>query len=240
MTSRFIVALWDDQDRWREKVHAELKRSELNRRGRGPSGHAMLREIGAVAYCFGDACEAMARDYGLATVRLKDTRLYRYPNGYLCRKFQAMQAALVDFDEVLLLDVDMILQNDLPADFWDRVGGRQPIRAPLQAHKNRKCRWRPLDGRRFWASAAFMYCRDRRIAGRLIDLMDKHPHFMDEHALCYCIDQRMGGWRDHQAWIDEGYHLPCVWLRSIVQGDDAPPFVHGQEKAGDAIARMAG
>lgn len=132
----------------------------------------------------------------------KETGWHQYGH-----KLKAIEEAMSDFDEIILLDFDTICTAHLPDNFWDRFYEKMPLQAILRGYIKVKVRWRLID-RRKRPCASFVYLRKNDP----IDILDnmtiekymmnrwlQEPIRSEEDILAWTTDILGGGWQgaDH-------------------------------------------
>jgi hypothetical protein len=119
-------------------------------------------------------------------------------NHSLVNKIVLLEAAMKDYDEVVLLDWDCAPTTYLPNDFWTILGKKEVIQCPLYKCPRRVNTWR--NGRippKLLSAGFFVYLRDKNIPSILLKWGDKVElpnKWSDETYYSKYIDELMGGW----------------------------------------------
>lgn len=158
-----------------------------------------------VAYVFGrhsyERLRALGYDCRLADERPLVWGEARRGEDYT-HKLEAFLLASREFDEFVFLDWDVVPVSPIPCGFWDVLGRKSAIQAPLLKYGIRFARWRPVEEeKRFLPSAAFVYMRDMSLPKRLVELWDamgQPPK--EEMVIGALIDQMTGGWVGHERY----------------------------------------
>jgi len=193
MKRAFIRALWgeDDGDRYfgarRTKMDADLELLELNPHTNpfvfytfGKENHQYLIDNGWESKLIWD--EPYRHDYKKEGTHQYSMKLY------------AIQEAMKDYNEVILLDVDTTAICKLPEGLWDDFSAKEPLQAILRGYKLVKAHWRDTD-RRKRPCASLVYCRDKQIADDMVKLWEDNPFYSEEDILGWTMDIMSDGWK---------------------------------------------
>jgi hypothetical protein len=230
---KFVFALWGGipKERWVSKIAPDAKRQlddwQKVRRGKGATGANLVRKLNGSVYSFDDDARSVFDNIGLASERLEDdSPACNTINGQWRRKVISMRRTLEEHEQVLWLDIDCVLTRPIPPDFWRLLARGAALQAPLQEHDRRHAFFRQGNAARYLIGGWCWYCRETSILDRLLEIMDEHPDFIDEHALSFAIDEMTGGWQGPDHYRERGHHLPWVRARHILYAPNDPVLVH--------------
>jgi hypothetical protein len=226
MRNAFVFIVWDDYDRWESKIRAELARESYY----GVTGHALIKKLDGIVYAFGEKCAEAVRSYGIEPITMSDDSPYTTMKmGQWRKRYIALQDAFEKHDQVVSMDIDCVMvQDDLPSDFWGRLANgksmQYPLVGPYSTHI--KTPWRPEDGYKFNTTSCWFYLRERRRVTDMLQVMDEHHgEWDDEIGASWLIDQEMGGWQGPNAYRAAGYDPSFVRVR-YGHPYHPTPFVH--------------
>ena len=102
---------------------------------------------------------------------------------------------MADFDEIVFLDWDAWAIKEIDDNFWNLLGDKDIIQASLSRYRSSHLNHRIGKSNKYCPSGAFMYCRDKTLPNRIIELWKKETHFYsDEVGIARITDELMGGW----------------------------------------------
>lgn len=149
-------------------------------------------------YVFGKENFEIITDLGINAVLLQDKPYKYHPiRGVYLHKLDAYKRVMEDFDEVVLLDFDMIQTKPLPNDFWDILGQKEILQTSIHQYKNPRLTHRPKKPNKWISSGAFVYVRDKSIPNRLWEINQSNANkWSCEPALSILTDEISSGWRN--------------------------------------------
>lgn len=233
MISAFIRAIWGDM--WCNVPCYEnlLKEVKDNHTG-------AWHPPGTVTYCYGWENEAYLRSVGISPILLSQSSVMNFtgqperspsPDGWVhygismfYHTLYTIHEALNSFDEVVFLDWDTVLMGELPKDFWDKIREGQPFKAGLVRTKRPSCPWRTT-GANERPHAGLIYCRDKSIMARMMELYPSMPLTIQETIFALWADEVMGGWSADR-WKSEGYEPYCFSFRLQAHPPEQYVFTH--------------
>lgn len=143
----------------------------------------------------------------------------RYNSSCWRMKYPCIRYALERFSECVYLDLDTVLTEPLPADFWERMGQGACFQATLQSNHRKRSSWRmkqtwpgkgPVDeDSRKTPAGAVLYFRGLDPIDRLLRLYAERPFEFDLHILSRLTDELMGGWKGWHRYKELGFEPYC-------------------------------
>jgi hypothetical protein len=125
-------------------------------------------------------------------------------------KFDVMQKAMSDFDEIIFIDWDTEPLKPLTENFWEKFYEKDVIQAPLFQFKRIKAPWRI--NRRVEPSAAFIYLRDKSVIEDCIKMWESGNRLQTEQQIMLLyMDKRAGCEVGPHDWWDK-YEPYCCYL----------------------------
>lgn len=232
MASAFVFIVWDDNRRWEDKIKTELNKESgfKPRCPTGTTGYGLIKKLGGIVYGFGDECCADLKSYGLDPIPMVDeSDVGKCKEGQFRKRYLCLADAFTKYDRIVSMDIDCIMLTDeLPADFWQRLDAGPPMQYPLLGPYSRdKMWWRPGDGKPYLSTSCWFYMREKELAAEMLEVIDEHQgNWNDEHGASWMIDQRMGGWKGTHAYKAAGYDPPFIRARYSTFDYSPTPFVH--------------
>lgn len=143
----------------------------------------------------------------------------RYGSSIWRMKYPAIRQALQTHQEVVWLDLDTVLTQPLPADFWARMGQGAAFQGTLQQNHRKRAGHRmqqtwegkgPVDDdARKTPAGACLYFRGLEAIDRLLAMYAERPFEYDLHVLARLTDELMGGWKGWQRYKEQGFEPYC-------------------------------
>lgn len=154
-----------------------------------------------VTYVYGANNFSVMKDMGLECKLIDSKPIAVSPKKSLVHKILALNEAMNDFNEVVLMDWDCSPITPLPSDFWQELGKKDVIQCPLYKCPRRVNTWR--SGRvppKILSGGFFVYLRDRAVSSELVKWTNGNislPNtWSDEIFYSKYIDDMMSGWDD--------------------------------------------
>jgi len=239
MSSAFISGMFgSDVSSLYPKAVVDLRRNLENKQ----------HPPGTKIYVFGRNNLELVKDLGSDAVMLDEQPLHNWlglpldpqPCGQIfhglrmwIHKLDIIYHALSDYDEVTWIDFDVLPNQDIPADYWDRMRQDKPFQMGMCRLRQPICYWRqdsvfsPL-GIHYRPHGGFIYCRDRQIIWELMSICLAIPKLDDEEAAALWCDMKIGPVNSQsiQRWKDEGYEPYCYRHRAQVFAPEKVVFYH--------------
>jgi hypothetical protein len=146
----------------------------------------------------------------------------RYGSSCWRHRYPPIRHALETHDEVVSLDLDTILMEPLPADFWQRMGQGACWQGTLQQNHRARSGWRKSqtwegklvdhEDSRKTPAGAFLYWRGFKAIDIMLRLYAERPFEYDLHVLAKMSDELMGGWKGWARYKELGYEPYCFSL----------------------------
>jgi hypothetical protein len=153
----------------------------------------------ATIYVFGKENYEVVLKSGLKAVLVHDDPYKYHPvKGIYLHKLDAYRQVMDDFDEVVLLDFDMLQTAPIPADFWEELNKRGPLQASIHRYRHPRIEGRiPKSANALTPAGAFVYIRGKEIAERLWERNQSGDNkWSCEPAMAYVTDELSDGWKD--------------------------------------------
>ena len=190
-------------------------------------------------YCYGRENAAYLRSVGLDPVVMDEEsfsrfgsdapeRAYhfntiRYGSAIWRHRYPAIRHALERHPAVVSLDLDTILTQPLPADFWERLGCGASWQGTLQQNHRKRAGWRmkqtwegkgPVDDdARKTPAGAFLYWRGTEAIDTVLKFYAARPFEYDLHVLAKLSETYMGGsWQGWRRYNELGMEPYCFSL----------------------------
>ncbi len=135
----------------------------------------------------------------------------RYGSAMWRMKYPAIRHALETHLDAVWLDLDTVLTQPLPMDFWERMRAGNVFQCTLQQNHKRRAGWRPDDNEpRKTPGGNWQYFRGIDAIDRLLRIYSEHPDEWDLTVLARLVDELMGGtWKGSAAYKELGYEPYC-------------------------------
>jgi len=132
-----------------------------------------------VAYCFGKYNYDFLKQAGCKKIVLASDNPWidgEVPFSFM-NKIHGFKYAMEDYDEVVFLDWDTSQVRGLPTDFWEVLGKKEVVQAPLVMYPTKKAilpwrRFRPDKANRIVSNSSFLYMRDKSIPCKLLKMKE--------------------------------------------------------------------
>lgn len=159
----------------------------------------------STVYVFGKENQKYVESLGLKSVLLQNNPYKYHPTKQIYKhKLEAYKYILEDFDEVVLLDFDILLRPSLPDNFWNVLGQREAFQAPLHGYRNHRISHRKGKLNKWIPAGAFVYMRDKSIPDRLWKLNESGPNSWScEPCFALLTDEMTDGWKDIQTYWEK-------------------------------------
>jgi len=156
----------------------------------------------STVYVFGKENQEYVNKLGLKSVLIQDDPYKYHPTrGIYMHKLLAYQYIMEDFDEVVLLDFDMLLESCLPNDFWKVLNQRESFQASLHGYRTKRIKHREGKENKWIPAGALVYMRDKSIPEKLIRLNTEGVNkWSCEPAFAYLTDEMTDGWKGLQTY----------------------------------------
>jgi len=149
-----------------------------------------------VSYTFGEDNHKQLLDLGIDS-RLVDKKPIAWDlNTQMMRhKLEAFKIGVEEFEEILLLDWDVLPVKPIPDSFWDTLRNKGEIQAILRKYRYPKCDWRDED-KGYIPCAAFVYINNKNIPDELLVIWNRLGKIWSEEVvLAKYLDDVSYGWR---------------------------------------------
>ncbi len=212
---KFIRGLWggepgERQERWLNKTRNDVKGGlELNK--------ILAPEVYAVG--------SPSIEY-LRSLEIEPRVIVGQPGNFWRTKLLILLAAVREFGEIVWLDWDAKLLKPIPESFWDQLRLGQPLQCHIRQYFRVKCRWRAINPR-VLPGGAFIYCRDRSLIERALQVSTACPGLDDEQCMAYVIDEAAGGWRGPWHFYSQGWDPYCYTINGEMYPPQNPIFTAG-------------
>lgn len=162
------------------------------------------------SFCrFGSDREEQAHHY--ATIR--------YGSACWRHRYPAIRHALESHSAIVSLDLDTVLTEPLPPDFWDRMAAGACFQATLQQNHRKRAGHRmkqtwdgkgPVDeDARKTPAGACLYWRGTQAVDIVLRMYAERPFEYDLHLLARMTDELMGGWKGWNRYKELGFEPYC-------------------------------
>ena len=135
---------------------------------------------------------------------------YQYRNKIEVIKYAMEQDG---YDELVYLDWDCIPQKEIPSDFWESQGKREPFQACLQRYKRPKCPWRSNENSAIHKvpNGGYLYIRDKSIPSTAAKIWANEigQPDNDEIAWAKMTDDMFGGWKGDDFYYEKFETMYC-------------------------------
>jgi len=192
MSRSFIRVLFGDYSETKYPFHRGVIDGHIKNRLKDKYSHPF------VSYVMGSDNFKVLTDLGLDCVLVDEKPLLI--KHALVHKIIGLEAALKDFDEVVLLDWDCAPTAPLTDNFWDVLNSKDVIQCPMYKCPRAVNTWRSRRiPPKLLSAGFFVYMRDKEIPGKLLKWINDTElinRWSDETYYSKYIDDLMGGWQD--------------------------------------------
>lgn len=119
-------------------------------------------------------------------------------------KLEVFKYAIEDYDEFVFLDLDCILIQPLPTNFWEKHYEKASIQGSLMQYKRRKMKFWRKTNQGANPCACYIYIREKKIPEELIQTWEAiGKPLSEEVVIAKYMDDMIGGWQG----LDKYYEL---------------------------------
>ncbi len=141
----------------------------------------------------------------------KEFNIIRYGSTMWRMKYPPIREALRKHQACVWMDLDTVLMEPLPSDFWARMARGAEFQCTLQQNHRKRAGWRPLTNEpRKTPGGNWIYFRGTNAIDRLLRLYEEYPTEWDLTILARLTDELMGGtFKGSAAYKELGYEPYC-------------------------------